>query len=186
MSSLPAPPSETRIQRRPISANEVEFLIPSPGHWGGWLFFAIVWNGMAWLGFIAFLSASILKQGPVAPVFIMLLFVAIGLVLTWTAVATRYTSHLLSLNTTRVRLQREIFGRVKIYELATAEIVSVQKKEFYQKNYRPVYGILIEGRKEKIRFGTVLTDSEKDWLCGEIWKFLQPHAPGLGELKIPE
>ena len=141
---------------------------------------------MACLGFIAFLSASVLKNGPVAPVFIMLFFVIVGIGLAWSAVMTHYASHHLSLTPARVRLRREIFGHGKVHELESPNIVNVQKKEFYQKNYRPVFGILIESSTGKIRFGTALTDAEKDWLCGEVWKFLRPHAPGLGELSLPE
>ncbi len=186
MSPLPPPPPETRIVRRPISANELEFLIPATERGVGGLILAAFWNAMAWLGFLAFLSASIFKSGSVKPVLIMLGFVIVGGFIAWSALMARYATQQLSLTPMNVRLRREIFGRSKIQDLASAEIVNVQKKEFYKKNYRPVFGILIESGKGKICFGTGLTDLEKEWLCGEIWKFLQPRAPGLGELKLPE
>jgi hypothetical protein len=49
----------------------------------------------------------------------------------------------------------------------------VQKKEFYQKNYRPVYGIEIKASNGKIRFGSALTEEEKSWLCWEIREFIK-------------
>ncbi len=47
---------------------------------------------------------------------------------------------------------------------------SIDQKEFYQQNYKSVYGIEIRGEEGKIRFGTVLSEEEKAWLVSDFRK----------------
>jgi hypothetical protein len=65
-------------------------------------------------------------------------------------------------------LRREMFGRHSDKRLAIADIRSVEQKEFYQKNYQPVFGIEIRASRGKLRFGSTLSPEEKAWLVADL------------------
>ncbi len=165
-------PGGSKIERRPVSSTELLFYIPASGRWGGMLFFSIVWNLISWTIFLAFIFAKGHTEGDGPPILLVSLFPLAGIGLGYTAIRTRFATHLLFLGPEFVRLQRSLFRR-KNFDLPTAEIVHVKKAEFYQRNYQPVYGIEIGAGKRKIRFGSVLTEMEKNWLCWEIRTFLR-------------
>ncbi len=165
-------PPGSRIERRPVSATELLFYVPASGRWGFMLFFAIFWNLISWTVFLAFVFGRHKGVVEIAPIFFSSLFPAIGIALAYVAIRGKYATHLLFLGPEFVRLQRALFRR-KNYDLPTAEIVHVKKAEFYQQNYQPVYGIEIGAGRRKIRFGSALTELEKDWLCWEIRAFLR-------------
>jgi hypothetical protein len=172
-------PAGTKIERRPVSDTELLFHIPRSGRSGGMMFFAIFWNAISWAVFAGFAAGVLRGQAPLLPILFVSLFPAIGIGLLYAALRNKYAVHLLYLGPDRVRLQRQLFGRRKNYDLATSTVRHVRKVEFYQQNYQPVYGIEILGDGGKIRFGSILTDDEKNWLCWEIREFLRPCAPGL-------
>lgn len=172
-------PAQTKIERKPVSDTEVVFYIPASGRWGGLLFFAIVWNGVSWT-VLAFLLGGKWPFVPLSPLLVASLFPLIGIGLAYAALRTRFAVHLLYLGPDRIRLQRQLFGHGKNFDLATARVTTVRKAEFYQQNYQPVYGVEIKSPNGKIRFGSILTEEEKNWLCWEIREFVKPYAQSLG------
>lgn len=172
-------PEESRIERRPVSASELLFYIPATGRWGGLLFFAIFWNAIAWTVFLVFAFRAPSEEDIAVPAFVTAIFPVIGIGLAYMAARTRFAIHLLYLSPELVRLQRTLFRHSKNHDLPAAEIVHVKKAEFYRQNYRPVYGIEIAATKRKIRFGSMLTDDEKNWLCWEIREFLRSQGVAL-------
>ena len=173
-----ARPAETKIQRETVSETQLLFVIPASGRWGGTLFFAIFWNVVSWTAFCAFLFGNKPSGSfPVLPFVAM--FPLIGIGLAYWALRTRFAMHLLYLSAENIRLQRQLFGRSKNFDLATANVTTVHKAEFYQQNYQPVYGIEIKSNTGKIRFGSILTEDEKNWLCWEIREFIQLYTPSL-------
>jgi hypothetical protein len=171
-------PAETKIEKKVVTETQLLFVIPASGRWGGLLFFSIFWNILAWPLFLLFLFSN---HDP-TPWYILpfvSIFPLIGIVFLYAALRTRFAIHLLYLSPEFIRLQRQLFGRSKNFNLVTANVTTVLKAEFYQQNYQPVYGIEIKTNSGKIRFGSILTDEEKNWLCWEISEFIKPHAPSL-------
>ncbi len=171
-------PPGSRIERRPVSASELLFYIPASGRWGGLLFFAIFWNAISWTVFLAFVFAKSHVEGDQPPFFVIGIFPAVGLGLAYAAIRMRFATHLIFLGPEFVRLQRALVRR-KNYDLPTAEIVHVKKAEFYKQNYQPVYGIEIGAGKRRIRFGSALSEEEKNWLCWEMRTFLREQGAPL-------
>jgi hypothetical protein len=54
-----------------------------------------------------------------------------------------------------------------------SEVRRVSKVEFYKLYGQPVFGIVIETGDDCLRFGTTLSDEERDWLCWEIEEFVR-------------
>ena len=173
-----AQPADTKIQRETVSETQLLFFIPASGRWGGLLFFSIFWNAISWLIFGGFLFAHAQRQSWFA-LPIVALFPLIGIGLAYAAARARFAVHLLYLSPDRIRLQRQLFGRSRNFDLATGSVTGVRKAEFYRRNYQPVYGVEIKSASGKIRFGSVLTDDEKNWLCWAIREFIRPYAPSL-------
>jgi DNA-directed RNA polymerase subunit RPC12/RpoP len=169
-------PAGSRIERKPVSGTELLFYIPSSGKGGFLLFFAVLWNAISWLIFLAFLLSAWNGEGSWLAMTFLLFFPLIGILLLYIALRVGFSAHLLYLSPDRIRLQRQLFASRKNYDLQTSRVASVRKVEFYQQNYQPVYGIELKSQEGKIRFGSVLTDDEKNWLCWEIREFIKPYA----------
>ena len=169
-------PFDSRIERRQLAPHQLEFRIPPRGRWGAWLFIAIVWNVIAWPNFLA-AAATIGTATFQAPSLIWLsLFVIAGLGLIYLALRQRHGSTLLELTPKTIRLQRNLFGSSRRDEVDTVDVRSVSKVLLYTTNYQPVYEIKINAMRRHLRFGSVLTDDEKNWLCWEIQEFVRVHS----------
>ena len=169
-------PANSRIERRVLSETELLYHLPASGRWGGGLFlFAILWNLVS----IPFLLVAVygLLHGRVnIATAIALPLSAIGGVLAYASARTRFATHLIYLSAETVRVQRA-FVRRKNYVLETAGIRHVKKVEIYKQNYQPVFAIEIAGADDaKVRFGSILTEAEKEWFCFDATNFLR----GLG------
>ena len=166
-------PANSRIERRVLSETELLYHLPASGRWGGGLFFfAIVWNLVS----IPFLSVAVygLLQGRMnTATAIAVTLSAIGGVLAYASARTRFATHLIYLSAETVRVQRA-FLRRKNYVLETAGIRHVKKVEIYKQNYQPVFAIEIAGADDAtVRFGSILTEAEKEWFCFDATTFLR-------------
>lgn len=112
---------------------------------------------------------------------IMPLFPGVGLVLIYAVLRMGWATHRLTLGPQTVRLRRKVILS-KEYEVPVAGITQVHKKEFYSENYKPVYGIEIIAGSRKIRFGSILTEGEKNWLCWQIREFARQRGAPVAEL----
>jgi hypothetical protein len=171
-----ARPFESRIERRQPAPHQLEFHIPPHGRWGAWLFIAIVWNLIAWPNFFGLVATIGTPAFQPQPFMWLSLFVITGLGLIYVALRQRYGSTLLELTPGTMRLQRTLFGASRSHDVYTAEVRNVSKVLFYTKNYQPVYGIEIKTMRRQLRFGSALTEDEKNWLCWEIQEFVRAHA----------
>jgi len=164
-------PLESRIERRVVSERELLFHIPASGRWGPLFIFAVFWNLFSAIVFGGFVSAAFFRNGPFVPLLFAMVFVGIGLILAYFAIRGRFATHLIYVSPEIVRMQRSLF-RPKTYTVPTDQLVHVEKAVFYTQNYKPVYGIEISAAKAgRIRFGTGLSEAEKNWLCWEIREF---------------
>lgn len=171
-----ARPHESLIECRQPAPHQLTFYIPPRGRWGIWLFLAIFWNFISWPIFLGFLASIGTPQFKLQPLLVTSVFVIGGLLLIIVALRHRYGSTTLELTPETIRLQRGLFGTRRNYEVLTAEVRSVSKTVFYTQNYQPVYGIQIEAFRRRLRFGSALSDDEKNWFCWEIQEFVRIHA----------
>ena len=171
-------PVETKIEKKTVTETQLLFAIPASGRWGGLLSFCILWNAISWSGFLVCLH-HVKSNQPWFVVLFVAVFPLIGIGLAYAALRARFSTHLLYLSPEFIRLQRQLFGRRKNFDLVTADVTTVLKAPFYQQNYQPVYGIEIKSNSGKIRFGSILTEDEKNWLCWEIREFIKPYTTSL-------
>jgi hypothetical protein len=168
-----ARPLESCIERRQPASHELAFYIPPHGRWGIWLFGAFLWNLISWTIFLGFLGRP---EFPPLAVVMASLFVIIGLGLIFVALRHRYGSTLVELTPETIRLRRGLFGIRRDYEVRTSEVHHISKTVFYTQSYLPVYGIEIKTSRRRLRFGSSLTEDEKNWLRWEIQEFVRAHS----------
>ena len=172
-----AKPADSKIEM--VSENGAwVFLIPRGRGSRGLLFMAVFWNLITWP--LMFLIVTD-HEGPLraSPAFLLpALFPAVGIVLLYSALRLSFSTHQLTLSPHSVRLRRKLILH-KDYELPVGEITSVRKKEFYSKNYQPVFGVEITAGPRRIRFGSALSEDEKNWLCWEIREFARQRGAAL-------
>ncbi len=165
-------PADSRIEMIAENGAYV-FRIPRRRRWSGLLFMAILWNLVSW----PMAYGAVAQHG--FTLLLPFLFPVIGLGLLYLALRVSFATHQLTLGPQTVRLRRKLFLH-KDHELPADEITSVRKKEFYQQNYQPVYGIEIAAGARTIRFGSGLTEDEKNWLCWQIREFARQRGAALG------
>ncbi len=168
------PPANTKIRRGTVGADQVIWHIPATGKFGFFLFFALFWlliTGAVSGSFIyAFLTGGeIESDGPdwvLIPFFG--LFWAVGLGMMYAAFRQKYLKHTVTFGSNQITLRKEMFGKSSQKSLSRSSISSVSQKEFYQQNYKPIFGIEIRGMDGKLRFGSGLTAEDKAWLVADF------------------
>ena len=173
-------PADSRIEM--VAENSAWiFHIPRGRTPRGLIFMAVVANLVCWpLAYAA--AAKNMHSSMLHFVLgwtIPLLFPLIGLGLLYTVLRLGFATHRLTLGPQAVRLRRKVIFS-KDYEVPAAEITSVRKTSFYTQNYQPVYGIEIAAGARKIRFGSALSEDEKNWLCWQIRDFARQRGAALG------
>lgn len=166
-------PPVTRICRERTPGGTVWHL-PAGGKFGFFMFFGTFWCFITALVSGGFL-VTILTGGKIEgnmPEWAMIpffgIFWAIGLTTLYMGVREKWLTHRLTVAAGELLLRREMFGRHSEKRLAITDIRSVEQKEFYQKNYRAVYGIEIKAARGKLRFGSTLAAEEKAWLVADL------------------
>lgn len=173
------PPVGTKIRRETIAPDHVIWHIPAVGKFGFFLFFAIFWlliTGLVSGGFLL----AILSGGEIEgnmPEWLLIpffgIFWAVGLGMLYAAFRQKYMKHTVTFGNGNVTLRRELFGKTREKSLLKTSVSSIVQKEFYQQNYKPIYGIEIRGSDGKLRFGSALTAEEKAWLVADFRKVLE-------------
>ena len=173
------PPPGTAIARRDLGGGAVAWEVPPSGRSGGLMFFAILWNGFILL-FTAVFGSAMLggKLEGDAPGWLAIPFLipfwGVGIGLAYAVARIKFARHLVVVDSREVVLVRSLFGRAKRRALAREGLEAIEKREFYRQNYRPVHGVEVRGRGGKLRFGTALTEEEKDWLVADIRRTVWP------------
>jgi hypothetical protein len=165
------PPAGTRIQRETLGTTVV-WDIPPSGKSGGLIAF-----GWVWTTFIAFFTSLVLysflfgtpgkDNGPLGFLF-LIPFWAVGLGMLHIGYRMKNARHKVVIGDGKVTLTREWRGKVKKKSLPLAELETIHQTVFYSKNYTPVYGIELKGRRGKLRFGSSLEETDKAWLVAEF------------------
>jgi hypothetical protein len=176
-------PHHSLIRRKSGDSPNVSYFLPKSGRWGIWLPFAVFWNLITWTFAIVFAFAAPERTTSSRLPYLLILptFIIVGLGLIYAALRHRYGATQLELTPERIRLQRTLFGKQKNRDLPMSDVTGVSKTCAYSVNYQPVYCIEIKSRRRWLRFGTTLTDDEKNWLCFEICEFIRVHGRQMPE-----
>lgn len=172
--SADTPPPGTRIRLTGDGLGGKVWEIPASGKGGFFLFFGTVWLGITALvsgGFlISFLTGGEIEgDGPECLLVLFFgIFWAIGLAFLYAALREKYMRSRVTVSGGELKLTRELFGRAKVKAMPSLSIREIGQKEFYQQNYKPVFGIEIKGDTGKIRFGSTLAEDEKAWLVAAL------------------
>ncbi len=139
--------------------------------------FALLWNGFMCFFTVASLLGIFKGQGNDAmPVMFLILFLgafwAVGLGMAWFWLKMKYERTFLLLDRNRLVAQKVLFKRKRIEETALSRDSRAALVESYQQNDTPVYRIEVQGKSRAAKFGTSLSDEEKDWLVDRINDFL--------------
>jgi uncharacterized Zn finger protein (UPF0148 family) len=139
--------------------------------------FAILWNGFMCIFTPPWFLGAF--QGPgnnPPPVIFLILFLglfwSIGLGLACFWLKMKYERVFLLLDRDRLVVQKVLFNRKRIQETALSRDSRAALVESYQQNDTPVYRIEVQGKSRAAKFGTALSDEEKDWLVDRINDFL--------------
>ena len=194
------PPIGTKIRESDDGMGGTVWEIPASKKFNFFLFFALFWLGITAAvsgGFIFALidGAEIEGNFPTWGIIPFLsIFWIIGLVMLNLGLRQMLAKHKITVSGGRLIYRQEMIGLSKVKTLSCHGMKSVERKEFYQQNYTPVYGIEIKGTEGKIRFGSILKDDEKLWLVAAIRQAVfgkpeqseasAPDAETLGTIKV--
>jgi hypothetical protein len=167
-------PAVTKIRREATNDHQIIWHIPAVGKFGFFLFFAAFWlliTGVASGSFLfAFLTGKEIDgDGPkwvIIPFFGV--FWAVGLGMLYAALRQKFLKHTITFSSDHITLRKEMFGKTSEKSLSRSSVSSISQSEFYQQNYKPIYGIEIRGADGKLRFGSALAEEEKAWLIADF------------------
>lgn len=167
-----SPPAGSRIEVYEASSERLVLLVPPGGKEARGLgCFATFWN----LFMVVFTSIWV-TAGPLdlAPLALIGLFwlVGIGLVIGW--VKLKHERTLLLVEPARVVVQHILFGRKRQKETELFSKSRATLAEAHSQNDVPVYSVAIDGKNRTIRFGTSLSNGEKDWIVDRINALIAP------------
>jgi hypothetical protein len=188
-----SPPPGTRIRQTTPTPGTLHWHIPASGNSGGLLLFGIFWLAITAIvsgGFlIAALSGSYQSSSAFFPGWILIpfftLFWAIGLVMLYAGFRSKFSQHEITLTPTELTHRQHFGPRTRLITLPRHEIQTIGQVLFYTKNYEPVYGLQIRSARHKIRFGSTLTEPEKNWLNATLNQAVFPPSPPADPITHP-
>ena len=168
------PPPGTKIRLTGDGLGGKVWEIPAKGKFGFFMFFSVVWLGITALvsgGFLLAFLGGLEARGDTSEWFLIPffgIFWAVGLGMLYAVLREKYLKNSVTVSGGELKLTKELFGRAKAKAMPIPSIREIAQKEFYQQNYKPVFGIEIKGDTGKIRFGSALAEPEKAWLVAAL------------------
>jgi uncharacterized Zn finger protein (UPF0148 family) len=168
------PPAKSAIQVVESTADRLLVYVPAGGKRATGLgCFALVWN----LFMCVFTPPWFFAGGGNGPPMLvlvpfLLVFWAVGLTMAFFWMKMRFERTFLLVEPGRAVIQKTLFNRKRVEQTALDTSSRAALVESYQQNDTPVYRIEITGTGGALKFGTALTDPEKDWLVDQINAFL--------------
>ena len=164
-------PTGGRIQSRVIGPQLVLYLRPgSSKQTRGIGCFAIMW-----LGIVAAVTSGFIfgeAKGNNAPVGFLALFFGVfwlvGLTMLYLWLRGRFGKTYLLFEPDRLVLKSSLFGREKFKEYSLTGESRAELVESYKENERPVYAVSVSTTTQPVKFGTFLSDEDKQWLVARI------------------
>lgn len=176
----------TGIERLGEPPGECEWRIPASGSSGGLLPFAAIWCLIVVAVSGAF-AAVFLTGGEIEgdlPKWLIVpffgIFWAVGGGMLYAGLRAKLASHVLTVGISQISLRTTFLGRQSEKSISRDGLRRAEKVSFHQQNDRPVYGIELKSGSAKLRFGSSLTNDEKDWLVQDINAVVAPRPDGGG------
>lgn len=181
--SLRPRPEGSRIEIADSTSDRLLFYIPgTPNPRARSLgFFALLWNSI-----ISVISFMMLRQAMFGGVrgrnadpgwgvvpFLGIFWIA-GVVLLYGWLRLRFGKTIVLLEEHRIVIQQVLFRYKKIREWTLTDKSSASLISSYEENKRPVYAVAVSTTTTDAKFGSALSDQEKDWLVDMLNTFLQP------------
>ncbi len=182
---LPPPPANNTVEVIESTEKRLVLFIPGGGtqtrSMGA---FALFWN-LFMVVVTPAMTAGLFFGGPVMTPWLVLgllaflgLFWAIGLGFLYYWLKLKYERTLILAERERLAVQRILFGKKRIVTTALGPDSRAGLVEAYSDNDRPVYRVEVSGLNGKAKFGTALSNAEKDWLVDCLHQFLHTAPPG--------
>ncbi|MFN0052977.1 MAG: hypothetical protein ACKV0T_12390 [Planctomycetales bacterium] len=190
--SLPELPAKSRILIVELSDDRVVLLIPGGGlNSKGLGWFALFWNlFMCCFTPPWFIGAFRGEDNQPPPMLVIVaflgLFWAVGLGLAYFWLRLRYERTFVFLDRERIALQKTLLGRRRLNETLLTGDSRAELVEAYSQNDTPVYRIEVGGIGTPAKFGTALSDEEKNWLVDRINAFLGVETTGSAPVEMVE
>ena len=171
MDHMPERPDGTKIEVRREGEALTIYIPPAGlrGPGGGLLVFSILWNGfMAFFTPMWFLGEQPPGGHPVFLYLFLALFWAVGIGLLIGALKMIFGKTLVRIEGGGLFIQKKLFGRGKLRQHTLPAAPSARLETAYEQNDTPVYAVVVKADDGKVKFGTALSDDEKDWLVAEL------------------
>jgi len=179
------------IERLGEPPGDCEWRLPASGKSGGLLVFAGIWCAIVGVisgGFLLALVGGGTLEGNL-PTWALIpffgVFWAVGAGMLYAGLRAKHASHVLTVGLSRVSLRRRLFGRESEQAIPREGLGRAAKVSFYQQNNEPVFGIELRSSGGKIRFGSSLSNDEKDWLIQDINAVLTAPQATAGAAEMP-
>jgi len=171
--ALPPLPAKSRIDVIEATPHRKLFYIPA----GGKRTTSLGWFVLLWNSIMLPITAAVLHEHFIAgkaqesayimfPFLGVFLLVGFGMGYWWLRM--RFERTILLLEKGRLVVQRILFGRKRLEEARLNDESRAELAEAYTENERPVYSVAVRGIDRTVKFGTPLSDEEKDWLVRQI------------------
>lgn len=169
-------PEKSRIEIIESSDDRRVFFLPGGSQGTGGLgCFALMWNGFM-VVFTTAMAAGFKQQGNDAPLILIFLFVglfwAVGLGMVYFWLRMRFTRTFVHLDREQLVVQKVLFGRKKITQTTFGPESKAELVVAYEQNDVPVHSVAVRGVDRTEKFGTALTEIEKQWFVDSINGFL--------------
>src|SRR5262249_31312531 len=151
--------------------------------------FAIIWNSFIGFFFAVLLLAGAKGNGPPWQMMAFLsVFLAVGIGLAYFAIKMKFERTLLFIERDRAALRKTLFGRTKTQEVELEKGSVAALALSYEQNDQPVYAVTLNGVGKVLRFGTALSDPEKEWVVDRVNEVIGARDPlqATPTLRFPE
>lgn len=176
---IPSPPGGTGIRVVQSTDELLAIEIPQGGKGARGLgIFSFFWNLFTIpLSAVFFLGDDGWENGPPPFLFLLLFFSvfwAVGLGTAYAALKMRFTHTLLAVKLHELTLQRKFLGRKKLARTKLDDNSRASLDVAFQVNDQDVYRVCVAGVDREEKFGTRLTQAEKDWLVNVLNRIICP------------
>jgi uncharacterized Zn finger protein (UPF0148 family) len=180
---LPRLPDKSQIRVIEATDDRLVLYIPGGGPQANGLgCFALCWN-LFMVCFTPPWISAMFRGGNGAPggkgdpspyilIPLLALFWAVGLGMGWFWLKMKFGRTFLLLERHRLVLQRVLFNRKSVDETTLLPESRAELVKSYEQNEQPVYRIEVNGQFGPAKFGTALSNPEKDWVVDRINEYL--------------
>lgn len=169
-------PAKSRI-RESVGVEKATWLIPAKKGINFLLFFAVFWLGVtSFFSYMLWFGDAQLDGGasPLLGKLFVLPFWIVGLGIFYGGLRMSYTDVLIRIDAKKVVLTRSIINRRWHRDIDRKLVEGVELSVSHTQNNRRVYQLEVENKRGgSIKFGSGLTDDEKNWMLGQLREFLR-------------